>query len=291
MNQKILESESVQSAISGIEQVEQRIDRHLDIPEEVYTIDIVRFEYDDSEGGLKIPNGGEYKKVKLFSREEDLCIFDGTQIFSFPKREMAGIYVFNRALSMMNWNKDQRPFEKVFRDSGVAGTGSLYYCCSLILNRSGETYCLLFPAYELNVIQKLTGLQAPDFSFLFIPPKKEKAHPEFYWLPPRGDVKRLLSLNEDFELTAEHPGLVLGLGGLILLSIMIPMMVFLCVAFAINDEVGLGPGIIGLLGGFTISAGLINIIQAWLHEYLGHIVTLACFACGSALMIVGWIMI
>lgn len=42
--------------------------------------------------------------------------------------------------------------------------------------------------------------------------------------------------------------------------------------------------LLGCLGGFVMGIGFFNIIAAWLHQFLGHFVTLGCIAAGAVLM-------
>jgi hypothetical protein len=41
--------------------------------------------------------------------------------------------------------------------------------------------------------------------------------------------------------------------------------------------------ILGLIGSFTVGIGLFNIVAAWIHQYLGHLLTAICLLGGTAL--------
>jgi len=40
---------------------------------------------------------------------------------------------------------------------------------------------------------------------------------------------------------------------------------------------------LGFVGTFIIGIGFFNIVAAWIHQYLGHFLTIFCFLGGSAL--------
>ncbi len=104
--------------------------------------------------------------LDVFKRGGDLCFFDGIDVFAFPLGEMTGLSVVEREFPISGWNKPQPPTEKRYAECGVtlrAGKPSgLRFCCALDLTREGEAYRLLFPAYELPVFARLTGLAAPE---------------------------------------------------------------------------------------------------------------------------------
>ena len=42
-------------------------------------------------------------------------------------------------------------------------------------------------------------------------------------------------------------------------------------------------GMLGLAGAFVVGVGLFNLVAAWIHQYLGHLLTAACLLGGTGL--------
>ena len=93
---------------------------------------------------------------------------------------------------------------------------------------------------------------------------------------------------EAFVFRAEYPvlfGVLVCVGILLLL---VPGLVF---GRATGVLSGANPGgwsLVGVFCGFIFGVGLFNIVSAWMHQYMGHIVTLTCFLLGAAIMAVSW---
>ena len=49
--------------------------------------------------------------------------------------------------------------------------------------------------------------------------------------------------------------------------------------------------ILGVAGGFVMGIGLANLVAAWQQQYLGHLVTIASFLAGGAMMAVSWLLV
>ena len=203
------------------------------------------------------------------------------------------------------WNKEEGPNNKKYRKYGVTLYQTvqmgLSFCCALDLVRDGEPYRLLFPAYELATMQRLTGLFAPelpktdtgktraeleragDFSWSSGP-----VRPRFYWHIPKGEAKDYFSITSDEEFKAQHPalyGILVAIGIAVLL---VPCFAFAIAAGRVTGDPNNGWILLGVLGGFIAGAGLFNLVAAWMHQYLGHIFTLLCLLIGCGLMAFTW---
>lgn len=64
----------------------------------------------------------------------------------------------------------------------------------------------------------------------------------------------------------------------------IPMALYLIYGLVINPTIGIGEVCIGFVGCFAFGTGLFNIVAAWIHQYLGHKVTIICLLGGAALI-------
>ncbi len=113
----------------------------------------------------------------------------------------------------------------------------------------------------------------------------------FYWTPPKDRVAFWFTREADNEFKAAHPVAfeVLFLIGFVLL--LGPAVLFFFAARdipTINDNYWL---LLGCAGGFVFGIALFNLVAAWMHQYLGHIVTIVCIVLGSVMMAASWLLI
>ena len=136
------------------------------IPEDAEKADILVVRYRGDEKHQHVPCPAEILETDLFTREDALCVFTGADVFAFPLEDLKGLRSVDRAFPVAGWNKPEAPSAQKYRDAGVTLRGglpaSLRFCCALDLSRNGEDYRLLFPAYELPVFSRRTGLAAPE---------------------------------------------------------------------------------------------------------------------------------
>ena len=149
------------AALKQLDDTEQKLIDYLGVPKNAVSTDILRFTYEEKDGKADIMFIAENLDALLFSRDGALCVFDGRDVFAFPKNEMTGIKVIEKELPVGNWNKSEPQESDRFRKYGVRPQFGLRYFCSLETVRGGEKYCLPFPAYELDTLTALTGLSAP----------------------------------------------------------------------------------------------------------------------------------
>lgn len=65
-------------------------------------------------------------------------------------------------------------------------------------------------------------------------------------------------------------------------ALMLPQVIYLyCIA--INPAPNEWPLALGYVGTFVMGIGLFNIVAAWIHQYLGHLLTAICMLGGAAL--------
>ena len=160
-DRKPSDSRKKQAAIQKVGDVGQKVAEYLDVPEDALKADILQFTYESKDEQLKILLMAQLKEMELFARDGDLCVFDGIDVYTLPKEEMKGIRVIDKEILVENWNKPEPQDDERFRKYGVKPNLGLKYCCALEIVREGEKYRLIFPAYELPAVQKLTCLEAP----------------------------------------------------------------------------------------------------------------------------------
>ena len=68
-------------------------------------------------------------------------------------------------------------------------------------------------------------------------------------------------------------------------ALMLPQIIFVVYCDFINPApTDSGWSILGYVGSFIIGIGLFNIVAAWIHQYLGHLLTAVCLLGGAALI-------
>lgn len=291
---------------SELESRAESVKRYLDVPEDTDWIDVLVFRFKQDGSGLRFCGKAANGPVELYRQGNSLCLFDGLRIYSLPL-EGASLHVLKLGVPVdgTTWNKDEGPDDKKYKKYGVTLYQTvqlgLSFCCALDIVQGGEPYRLLFPAYELDTMQCLTGLPAPklpksgkgishteperarDFSWSSGP-----VRPRYYWRLPKGEVKEYFSLSSDEEFKAAHPvayGVLITIG---LVMLLLPCIVFAVAAGRAAGNPNNGWILLGVLGGFFTGIGLFNLVAAWLHQYLGHIFTLLCLLIGGGLMAFTW---
>ena len=291
---------------SELENREESVRSYLDVPEDTDEIDVLVFRFKQDGSGLRFCGKAANGPVELYRQGDALCLFDGLRIYSLPL-ERASLHVLKLGVPVdgATWNKGEGPNAKKYKKYGVTLYQTmqlgLSFCCALDIVQGGESYRLLFPAYELDTMQRLTGLPAPklpksgkgnshteperagDFSWSSGP-----VRPRYYWRLPKGEVKEYLSPSSDEEFKAAHPvayGVLITIG---LVVLFLPCLVFAVAGGRAAGNPNNGWILLGVLGGFVSGVGLFNLVAAWLHQYLGHVFTLACLLVGGGLMAFTW---
>lgn len=291
---------------SELESKVASVKSYLDVPEDTDWIDVLSFRFQQDESGMRFRGKAANSPVELYRQGDTLCLFDGLRIYSLPL-EGASLHVLKLGVPVdgATWNKDEGPDAKKYRKYGVTLCQTvqlgLSFCCALDIVQGDESYRLLFPAYELDTMQRLTGLPTPklpksgkgnsytepehagDFSWSSGP-----VRPRYYWRLPKGEVKEYLSFSSDVEFKAAHPvayGVLITIGLVVLL---LPCIVFAVAAGRAAGNPNNGWILLGVVGGFVAGVGLFNLVAAWLHQYLGHVFTLVCLLVGGGLMAFTW---
>lgn len=302
-------SESTRAARKRYNAAVRSAEACLGVPSDSAYIEILRFSYSREASGIHIRKAALCAQAKCFRAGGALRISDGETIYSLPLSELTGITVLEHGIPLLGWNQRSRPNGRHYRLAGVMPIGrmgvGLRFCCALELTHEGERFALLFPAYELPAVQALTKLPAPKLPAVTfsekhkkkrketrkrtpikMPPSDGKVHPLFYWHFPSGDAVLFWSSPvSDIEFRIAHPklyGLLVTIGILVLI---LPTTLFTVITGLLRPVVNAWI-LLGVLGGFIMGIGLFNVVSAWLHQYLGHIVTLVCIGTGAVLMAV-----
>lgn len=128
---------------------------------------------------------------------------------------------------------------------------------------------------ELNAFRKTYG--GGYFADL------HRLYPRLGFTPPKNAVT-LFDPKADDDFKAAHPigyRVLIGIG---IVALLAPMAVYLLL-MALNGMPENGWLLLGVAGCFIIGIGLFNIVAAFLHQYLGHIVTVGCLVVGGGLTV------
>lgn len=110
-----------------------------------------------------------------------------------------------------------------------------------------------------------------------------KIYPRFGGTPPQ-NAKSFFDSHSDDEFKAAHPvayGVLITAGIIVLLAPMVAYILLMGLGGAPNN----GWTVLGTVGCFIIGIGLFNVVAAFLHQYLGHIVTVGCLVVGGGLTV------
>ena len=127
---------------------------------------------------------------------------------------------------------------------------------------------------ELTSFQKKYG----KHYFTFI----NEAKPHFTKKAPNNKWE-FFSPTSDEDFKKLHPIGYKFLCALGIFALMLPQIIYLAYIIAINPAPNEGWIMLGYVGTFVVGIGLFNIVAAWIHQYLGHLLTAMCLLGGTAL--------
>lgn len=112
-----------------------------------------------------------------------------------------------------------------------------------------------------------------------------KINPRFSKKAPKNSWMYFLPGSDD-DFKKQHPvayGFLCALG---LIALFAPVIAYLIVCYMNHHVFDNGFVMLGFAGSFMIGIGLFNIVAAFVHQYLGHIMTLICIGGGGTLVAV-----
>lgn len=129
---------------------------------------ISRYKNKGDKNSIKAWGNAQFGNAELFVYAEDgmLYLADVFQKFAVPMAEMTGIRKIKKRTTMHSWNKgtphNKGEYKQYKINRGQYGEYHLRCYYALCIVHNGESHELYFPPYELEVLQKLTGLQAEE---------------------------------------------------------------------------------------------------------------------------------
>lgn len=297
------EKKSVQAARKAMREAENGADAYLSIPKDAKEADVLLVEYCVNNGKPVCKGPAELVALRLYCQDNALCLADRKAVYAIEQSKLRTICLVERTTALLNWNKEDDPSQSKYQKAGLYVKRQalrLGFYCALEWSDDYEIWQLLFPAYELPKIAALTGLQGPSLPTILqtkkssaqIKQSDDKVRPRFYWTVPKEEnVGFWFSPMSDEAFKADHPrlyGLLVCIGIFLLLF---PMAAFLFAAITQMPDRNSPWLLLGTAGGFVTGVGLFNIVGAWLHQYLGHWVTIICVGLGAAMMAASWLLL
>lgn len=289
-------NEEIQLALNLPEEIRSA----LDLPEDGNSLEILELPGKPGKPSSAFSAPARNREVDCCQRQGELCLFDGSRVLALP---LAGaklrLLEWGVPVDGSTWLRKDRPDSRKYRQYGVlCGNGGqigLSFCCALEVWKDGRGYRLLFPAYELERVSRLTGLNTPALPQkskrgTFSPETEAKTpvRPAFYWRFPRERAGFWATPHADVGFRAAHPKLYVLLVCLGLFVLLLPLLLQI---FLIPAGMPANGWVILLgIGCLTVGTGLFNIVAAWMHQYLGHWFTLGCLLVGGLMMALGWML-
>ena len=289
-------NEEIQQALALPEEIRSA----LDLPESGNSLEILELPGKPGKPSSAFSAPARNREVDCCQREGELCLFDGSRVLALP---LAGAKLsmleFGVPVDGSTWLRKDRPDSRKYRQYGVlCGNGGqigLSFCCALEVWKDGRGYRLLFPAYELERVSRLTGLNTPALpqeskgrTFSPETDAQTPVRPAFYWRFPKEQAGFWATPNSDVGFRAAHPRLYVLLVILGIFVFLLPLLLLL--PLLPTGQPANGWMILLGIGCLTAGTGLFNIVAAWMHQYLGHWFTLGCLALGGLMMALGWML-
>lgn len=145
-------------ALEEVASINQAANDMLGVPPDYATVDVMAYYYKPAKGKLD----GEYlnEDMKLFSKDDELCLADIDSVYSFPIKDFVRYYLGSEKLPLAIWNKEENYDEGEYLQYGIKTkyTDMACLCYSLQFVSGSEVYEIVFPEYELEHFQKLVDV-------------------------------------------------------------------------------------------------------------------------------------
>lgn len=152
------ETGALDRALEEVASINQAANDMLGVPPDYATVDVMAYYYKPAKGKLD----GEYlnEDMKLFSKDDELCLADIDSVYSFPIKDFVRYYLGSEKLPLATWNKEEDYDEGEYLQYGIKTkyTDMACLCYSLQFVCDSEVYEIIFPEYELEHFQKLVDV-------------------------------------------------------------------------------------------------------------------------------------
>lgn len=168
---KILEEEKVDQQIEEIDEYFLSLHDELNVPFDAVEIDLLSFRYklkneEICPRTISALQTTPYLNVIVatYATSDELHIVDLENVYSFKKSNIKSIITVNKQISIPTWNKEEGLRSEKFKPYKLTrnNVGDIFFKPFYILKieKDGQSFGICFPPYELNEIERLTGLTA-----------------------------------------------------------------------------------------------------------------------------------
>ena len=167
---KVLKDEDAEQQTKELHADFASIHEELEVPGDAVDVDILAFRYKQKNGEIRPHASGLQTtpyvnvNVKMYATADEVCLADLESVYTIPKFEIRGITTVGKRISVPSWNKDEDPRSGVYKPykMTVSNMGDVFFKPYHILEicHEGQTFGLYFPCYELETVEKITGVRA-----------------------------------------------------------------------------------------------------------------------------------
>ncbi len=163
---EVVESSSFEQTVIKADENYKQATKQLDIPEDAQYIDVLCFPYKIKKD-VKKPAGTfcEYVNIetRIFTKDNLLCVADIQYLLAFPLESIKNVKLFKKTISFPNWNKEEIYNKGEYKQYKIVQNGyGVYfvkYYYSVEIEKDGETYELMIPNYEKDVLSKFIKIE------------------------------------------------------------------------------------------------------------------------------------
>lgn len=152
---------ALDSALEAVVSINQTANDMLGVPSDYTTVDVMAYYYKPAKGKLNGMDGTYYNDdMKLFRKDDDLCIAGIDSVYSFPIKDFVRYYLGSEKLPLAIWNKEINYDEGEYLQYGIKTkyTDMACLCYSLQFVCDSEVYEIIFPEYELERFQSIVDV-------------------------------------------------------------------------------------------------------------------------------------
>ncbi|MBE6531669.1 MAG: hypothetical protein E7679_06270 [Ruminococcaceae bacterium] len=168
----VMQEENAEEQAEQLEKNIQDIYDLLGVPADANTVDILTFNYKIKNEDIVIQYSALQSaacfnaEMKIYVNDGMLHITDLETVHSFKLDELKAIKTVNKRISILFWNKEEGPRSGEFKKYKMTenNVGNVFFKPYYILEgeRDGQAFGIYFPCYEIDVLERLTGLTAKE---------------------------------------------------------------------------------------------------------------------------------
>ncbi|MBQ3489975.1 MAG: hypothetical protein IJA86_05245 [Clostridia bacterium] len=166
----VFEAPSTQAQERSMQNTTQALYDELGVPLDAVSVDVLLFQYTCKNGNIK-PKIPPFQStpyfnldMKLYRRDNFLCLADLTAEYSFPFSSLKAIRTVNKRISVPSWNKEEASNEGIYKPYKITvnNIGDCFFKPYHILEieHEAEIWEITFPCYELPHFEQITDLRA-----------------------------------------------------------------------------------------------------------------------------------